>query len=163
MPKLQSIFKRDVDPSRYRLEIDGLRFFAIIIVMIGHLLERIEKFWLEPNAHLDSSFTNGIVDFFASPNQGVLLFFAISGFIISKQMQDVPDGQFDSAYIKKYYVRRVTRIFPPYYVLLIGTFILYMILGGEPGGLNSTHVREVPFVSSLMAVSYTHLTLPTKA
>lgn len=128
-----------------------------MIVMVGHLLERIRKFWIDPSPNLDSSFINGLVDFFASPNQGVLLFFAISGFIISKQMQDVPEGRFDKAFVGKYYVRRITRIFPPYYVLLIGTFLIIAIGGIQVGGLNSTYVREVPYTESLMAsLAYSH-------
>ncbi|MEL6857332.1 MAG: acyltransferase [Pseudomonadota bacterium] len=157
IPQLQSLFRRDVDPARYRLEIDGLRFFAIMIVMVGHLLERIKKFWMTPNAHLDSAPINSVIDFFASPNQGVLLFFAISGFIISKQMQDVPKGRFDAAFIGKYYVRRITRIFPPYYAVLIGTFIIVAIGGIEIGGLNGTYVKAVPYSESLFAsLAYAH-------
>lgn len=157
LPRIGSIFRRDVDPARYRLEIDGLRFFAIMIVMVGHLLERIEKFWLAPTHELNSSYLNGLIEFFASPNQGVLLFFAISGFIISKQMQDVPAGRFDASFVGKYYIRRITRIFPPYYFVLIGTFLVVAIGGLQVGGLNSAYVREVPYFQSLMgSLAYSH-------
>lgn len=153
----ETVFRRNVDPSRYRLEIDGLRFFAIMIVMVGHLLERVKKFWLAPNPELDNPYINGLIEFFASPNQGVLLFFAISGFIIAKQMQDVPSGRFDMSYIGNYYVRRMTRIFPPYYVILIVTFIAYYFVGLQPEGLNSTFVRDVPLPVSLAAsMLYSH-------
>ncbi|MEO1189053.1 MAG: acyltransferase [Pseudomonadota bacterium] len=156
-PSLQSLFRRDVDPARYRLEIDGLRFFAIMIVMVGHLLERIKKFWMTPSPDLDNGSINLLIDFFASPNQGVLLFFAISGFIISKQMQDVPQGRFDAAFIGKYYVRRITRIFPPYYAVLIGTFLIIAVGGIEIGGLNNSFVEEVPYSESLIAsLAYAH-------
>ena len=94
----QSLFRRDIDPARYRLEIDGLRFFAIMIVMVGHLLERIEKFWLSPNANLDQSYINGLIEFFASQNQGGLLFFGISGFLISKRIHGVRDGRSDRSF-----------------------------------------------------------------
>ncbi|MEZ5938139.1 MAG: acyltransferase [Hyphomonadaceae bacterium] len=152
------VFKRDLDPSKYRLEIDGLRFFAIMNVMIGHLLERIQRFWMEPSPHFENAGANAVIDFFASPNQGVLLFFAISGFIIAKQMQDVPDGRFNAAYVGKYYVRRAARIFPPYYFVILSSFIAVYFLGLTPPGLNSFEkTAAVPIEQSFIAsMFYAH-------
>jgi peptidoglycan/LPS O-acetylase OafA/YrhL len=151
------VFQRSINPASYRPEIDGLRFFAIMMVMVGHLLERVERFWLEPNPGLDNAAINSVLHFFASPNQGVLLFFAISGFIIAKQMQDVPAGQFDSGFVGRYYVRRMTRIFPPYYFIILTTFCAYYFLGLEPSGLNRSAAAEVSLPESLAAsLFYVH-------
>ena len=152
-----NVFQRSVNPASYRPEIDGLRFFAIMIVMIGHLLERAERFWIEPNPSMDNGVINAVLHFFASPNQGVLLFFAISGFIIAKQMQDVAPGRFDSNFVGKYYVRRMTRIFPPYYMIILGTFVAYYFLGLEPSGLHRSAESQVPLPASLAAsLFYVH-------
>lgn len=152
-----AVFQRKINPVSYRPEVDGLRFFAIMIVMIGHLLERVERFWLAPNPALDNSVINDLLHFFASPNQGVLLFFAISGFIIAKQMQDVPDGRFDAAFVAKYYVRRMTRIFPPYYLIIVGTFFAYYFLDLQPPGLNRSPESDVSLPASLAAsLFYVH-------
>ncbi|MFN7180708.1 acyltransferase family protein [Hyphomonas sp.] len=145
------VFHRNIDPSKYRLEIDGLRFFAIMVVMIGHLLERIHRFWMEPNPGLDFAPANALMHFFASPNQGVLLFFAISGFIIAKQMQDVAPGRFDAGFVGKYYIRRITRIFPPYYLILLVTFVAYFFFGLMPSGLNRSSEADIPLPASLAA------------
>ncbi len=146
-----AVFKRNVNPASYRPEIDGLRFFAIMNVMIGHLCERINRLWLAPNPSLDNETANGLLHFLAGPNQGVLLFFAISGFIIAKQMQDVPAGRFDAGFVGKYYIRRMTRIFPPYYLILIATFCVYFFLGFTPEGLNRSAAGEIPLPASLAA------------
>lgn len=151
------VFQRNVNPASYRPEIDGLRFFAIMIVMVGHLLERAERFWIEPNPALDNTAINAVIHFFASPNQGVLLFFAISGFIIAKQMQDVPAGRFDAAFVSKYYVRRMTRIFPPYYFIILSSFFVFYFLNLTPPGLNRAAESEVSLPASLAAsLFYAH-------
>lgn len=151
------VFRRNLDPASYRLEIDGLRFFAIMIVMIGHLLERIDRFWLTPNPHLDNVPVNSVLHFFASPYQGVLLFFAISGFIIAKQMQDVSPERFNAAFVGKYYIRRITRIFPPYYIIILTTFVAYYLLGLMPSDLDRSSDSEVPLPASLAAsLFYVH-------
>lgn len=151
------VFQRNVNPASYRPEIDGLRFFAIMIVMVGHLLERALRFWIEPNPSLDNSAINAMIHFFASPNQGVLLFFAISGFIIAKQMQDVPAGRFDAAFVGKYYVRRMTRIFPPYYLIILTSFVAFYFLNLTPPGLNRAAASDIPLPASFAAsLFYAH-------
>ncbi|MEX1251013.1 MAG: acyltransferase [Hyphomonas sp.] len=151
------VFKRNLAPGSYRLEIDGLRFFAIMVVMVGHLLERIHKFWFEPNPGLDFAPVNAVLEFFASPNQGVLLFFAISGFIIAKQMQDVSLERFNSSFIGKYYIRRITRIFPPYYFVILTTFVAYYFFGLMPDNLDRSNHTEVALPQSLAAsLFYAH-------
>jgi peptidoglycan/LPS O-acetylase OafA/YrhL len=151
------VFKRNLAPGSYRLEIDGLRFFAIMVVMVGHLLERIHKFWLYPNPDLDNAPVNAVLAFFASPNQGVLLFFAISGFIIAKQMQDVPKERFTSGFIGKYYIRRITRIFPPYYLIILATFVAYYFFGLMPESLERSRHSDIALPASLAAsLFYAH-------
>jgi peptidoglycan/LPS O-acetylase OafA/YrhL len=151
------VFQRNVNPASYRPEIDGLRFFAIANVMIGHLLERIRQFWIAPNPSLDNGPINAVLHFFVSPNQGVLLFFAISGFIIAKQMQDVPAGGFNAAFVGKYYVRRMTRIFPPYYFIILSSFVLFYFLQISPPGLNRTAESDISLPASLAAsLFYAH-------
>lgn len=145
------VFQRSINPASYRPEIDGLRFFAIMNVMIGHLLERVLRFWVEPTPALDNTLINSVMHFFASPNQGVLLFFAISGFIIAKQMQDVPAGKFNADFVGKYYVRRMTRIFPPYYFILLSSFFVFYFLDLTPPGLNRSAGSDIPLPQSLLA------------
>jgi peptidoglycan/LPS O-acetylase OafA/YrhL len=98
----------------YRIQIDGLRFFAIISVMVGH--------WMTWE-------TNNPVLKHTPWGHGVILFFVISGFLITsillsqKQQIEEKKTTFTKA-VKTFYIRRFFRIFPIYFLLL---FYLYYI------------------------------------
>lgn len=98
--------------ENYVVQLDGLRFFAIFSVMIAH--------WAQWN------FTNTIVS--AIPFvHGVILFFVLSGFLISnilirnRVLYDAQKARKKELY-KAFYIRRIIRIFPIYYLLLIGLY-----------------------------------------
>ncbi len=98
----------------YSSQLDGLRFFAIFMVMIGH--------WLQ------LKFTNPI--FSKAPfTHGVTLFFVLSGFLITRILLVYKKEYEESRgprmqLIKNFYIRRVLRIFPIYYLTII---LLYSI------------------------------------
>jgi len=92
----------------YLIELDGLRFIAVSLVMIGHFTSEthLEKF----------TWTFGSL--------GVTLFFVLSGFLISRilmsekeKMTSLPQS------LKTFYIRRFLRIFPLYYLVLAIAFI----------------------------------------
>jgi peptidoglycan/LPS O-acetylase OafA/YrhL len=81
--------------SKYRLEIDGLRAIAILLVLGFHNFPQIIK--------------GGFV--------GVDIFFVISGYLISTIIfQEIEDGTF--SYLS-FYSRRIKRIFPALITILI--------------------------------------------
>jgi peptidoglycan/LPS O-acetylase OafA/YrhL len=91
--------------DRYR-ELDGLRAFAILGVMYAHFY------------HEES----------AVGSLGVLLFFVLSGYLISgillrcRDQIEAGDASFGGV-LKAFYMRRVLRILPVYYVCLVLIFI----------------------------------------
>jgi peptidoglycan/LPS O-acetylase OafA/YrhL len=98
----------------YRIQIDGLRCFAIISVMIAHWIA-----WDTINPILNS----------APWGNGVILFFVISGFLITnillEQKQKIDTFKISQQHaLKIFYLRRFFRIFPIYFLLL---FFLYYI------------------------------------
>ncbi len=98
----------------YRIQVDGLRFFAIISVLIGHWMA-----WETNNPILKHT----------PWGHGVILFFVISGFLITsillKQKQKIEERKTSFAKaVKTFYIRRFFRIFPVYFLLL---FYLYYI------------------------------------
>lgn len=98
----------------YKIQIDGLRFFAIISVLIGHWISYDTRFLLIkhiPWAH------------------GVILFFVISGFLITdillNQKQKIDERKSTIAKsLKTFYIRRFFRIFPIYYLLIFFLFFI---------------------------------------
>ena len=86
--------------------LDGLRTISIGLVLIGHLAGT--RFF---------PLTQEAGDFFALAETGVLIFFVISGFLITTLLLHELDksGRIN---LLKFYFRRTLRIFPPYYSLL---------------------------------------------
>lgn len=132
-------FRRRMSGGAYKPEIDGLRFFAIAIVVVGHVAERAVRFFA--SAH-DFAEGNAVADLFQRAGLGVYLFFAISGFIIATQARKARVSPLNPAFLKSYYWRRMLRIEPPYIVLLICTWLALTATGYAPEGAN--HFKAEP-------------------
>jgi peptidoglycan/LPS O-acetylase OafA/YrhL len=94
--------------------LDGVRGVAILLVLFYHL------FW--SNTHTG----NRVIDFIAQLREscwvGVDLFFALSGFLITGILFDSRE---DKHYFKNFYFRRVLRIFPLYYGVILAFFLFF--------------------------------------
>ncbi len=112
----------------YIPELDGLRAMAIILVLFRHIL----LFVLLINENKPIMPVWGY-DIFTLPLNGwvgVDLFFVLSGYLISSQFfKGKPTS------IPKYALRRILRIFPAYYFVLVvctlGLFPYFKVLAGE--------------------------------
>jgi peptidoglycan/LPS O-acetylase OafA/YrhL len=96
-------------------ELDGLRGFAILIVIVGHYI---------------SVSAPGLIGRVLSTTAalswtGVDLFFVLSGFLIGGILLDVRES---GNYFQVFYARRFFRIFPVYYAWLI-LYVLLLVLG----------------------------------
>jgi peptidoglycan/LPS O-acetylase OafA/YrhL len=139
----------------YQPEFDGLRFVAIAIVVIGHLAERVERF-RQPSAP-GHGFESAILHLLAVPGPGVLLFFAISGFVITHQFVASGRSPLDPYVLRGYFARRALRIEPPYLLLLSATFVAISVLGLLPANVRQFHhdPNSLP-VSYLVSLFYAH-------
>lgn len=104
----------------FNKQIDGLRCFAVLGVLICHFVP-IKNMYL-------SRFPLG---------QGVILFFVISGYLITsillKNKQKIQDHELsNSKALKSFYFRRTIRIFPIYYLT-----ILFLLL------INFQNIKDV--------------------
>ena len=96
--------------SRYRPEIDGLRAFAVIAVIINHFNKDIL-----PGGYL-----------------GVDIFFVISGFVITSSLYQRPSKNFND-FISGFYERRIKRLIPTLSVFVLITSIGICLFNSEPG------------------------------
>lgn len=90
------------------VELEGLRGIAILMVTIHH-------FWPEGGGLLGEWAAVAHLGWV-----GVDLFFVISGFLIGGILLDT---RHDERYFRNFYARRVLRIFPLYYALVLALFI----------------------------------------
>ncbi|EMI17882.1 acyltransferase 3 [Rhodopirellula maiorica SM1] len=121
--------RRSISPGRsYVPVIDGLRCIAILFVVVYHLNDYlVAKMGAWERAELRE---NPLFNFFHVGSCGVPLFFAISGFILSLPFL-VHSKQGSAPNLKHYFLRRVTRLEPPYLINLVIIFALLCIVNGQ--------------------------------
>lgn len=121
---------RHTSSGRLIPEIDGLRFVAIGSVVLyhirGYLVEKYSAFYLvDPtDSFLFRQLSLG--------HYGVELFFTISGFILATPFIAQHLGSGPEVSLKKYFLRRITRLEPPYIANMILLFVLLLATKGEP-------------------------------
>src|SRR5438445_5854386 len=103
-----AIFPRSHIPA-----LDGLRGWAILLVLLTHIAAPLR--WSTPLLVISSY---GWV--------GVDLFFVLSGFLITGILID---SKPHTGYLKSFYVRRILRIWPIYFLLLAVVFLVTPYLG----------------------------------
>src|ERR1700754_2151344 len=96
---------------RYIKELDSIRAIAVLLVIISH--------WIPPNIPINI-LPNGPI--------GVNIFFVLSGFLITwillenrKKTEELENTR--GTVLKNFYIRRILRIFPIYYLVV---FVLYI-------------------------------------
>jgi peptidoglycan/LPS O-acetylase OafA/YrhL len=97
--------------SVYFKGLDGLRAIGALSVVFGHI-ELLKSDFSVPNLlHLPFyKYTSG--------HLGVILFFVLSGFLITYLLLEEKE-KFKTISIKRFYFRRILRIWPIYYLILI--------------------------------------------
>lgn len=117
-------------------ELDGVRGLAILSVLIWHYLMRTIHVGLGTwKAHLLAPFR--------ITWSGVDLFFVLSGFLIGGILYDAKDSD---SYFKTFYLRRIHRIFPIYFIW-IALFILGLYVVGPNSLISPLRVlfnRDIP-------------------
>lgn len=129
--RVTNLFRRVTSSGSFIAEVDGLRFLALAGVLVQHTYANYNR--ILPEGKLSGTFAqNGIVDVaLSTAGRGVELFFIISGFILAMPFvkQYLHEGKTVS--INKYFVRRLTRLEPPYIVAMLLCFAA-RIFSGEP-------------------------------
>ncbi|KZR91702.1 O-acetyltransferase OatA [Synechococcus sp. MIT S9509] len=112
--------------SRYRPEIDGLRAFAVIVVIINHFNKDIL-----PGGYL-----------------GVDIFFVISGYVITSSLLGRPSKDFKD-FISGFYERRIKRLVPALSVFVLITSIAICLFDPSPDASLKTGLTSLFGLSNL--------------
>jgi len=107
--------------------LDGVRGLAILAVLLFHFVAP-----TNPKGFVDAAITW----LFSYGALGVDLFFILSGFLITGILYD---SRADPSYFRNFYMRRVLRIFPLYYGVLV---IVFFVLPAIPA-LDGSEIVEL--------------------
>ena len=130
----------------YFPELDGLRFFAFLLIFIHHDI----LFLKIPYLKILS--TNGWI--------GVYLFFSLSAFLLTKLLIAEYDKTGTISF-KKFYIRRIFRIWPIYFLFIGFSVSLFLLLNGTLS--NNIEVRIFglfAFSDNIMSAIYGYNPLP---
>jgi peptidoglycan/LPS O-acetylase OafA/YrhL len=119
---------------KYYKNLDGVRAIAALMIIVFHffgLIHTYKNSWI-PIATKLSEFGQ----------TGVSLFFVLSGFVITRILIKSKDSE---SYFKSFYLRRMLRIFPLYYLYLLIFFFLVPLIKS---------VEIVPFSNQLGSYFY---------
>lgn len=104
----------------YFPNLNGLRFLAAFIVLLSHIdmvnSTNPDRFFFTRN--------------FQSGQLGVILFFTLSGFLITYLLL-AEEKKTTSISIKNFYIRRILRIWPLYYFLILVVFLIFRHVSSE--------------------------------
>jgi len=144
--RLLAPYRRITSSGNFIPEIDGLRFIAILSVYIYHLAGDV----LRHSSPTAAGTLNGDWTFSVTQilNVGVPLFFVISGFILGLPFAAAHLQGKRPVSLKKYFLRRVTRLEPPYVLALLLLFALKVV------GARGTAHELIP--NLLASVFYVH-------
>ncbi len=136
----------------YFPNLNSIRFVAALAVMIHHI--ELTKYWFgQPNIYT-SSFVGGVFG-----QLGIILFFVLSGFLITYLLLAEQQAT-DTISIKNFYIRRILRIWPLYYfIVILGLFILpHIKTMAVPGYTEQIHdhflSKTLMFFSFIPDVAY---------
>ncbi len=105
--------------------LNGLRAICAIAVVISHITLALKEFYVYP--YIFGQQANGSPQGIDLAGYGVTIFFVISGFLITYLLQ--VESQINPINIKKFYLRRILRIWPLYYLYLILSLITIFAFG----------------------------------
>ena len=141
-----SVFKRITTSNKYIPEIDGIRFVAILLVVLYHINIYFQS--KDTNSYRDQNIKLFLEKYLFSGHLGVELFFVLSGFILSIPFASHFLMKSDMPSLKKFYIRRLTRLEPPYIITMTVLMALLFFMHKFSG--------FVLLKSYLASLTYTH-------
>ncbi|PQJ11732.1 hypothetical protein CJD36_008020 [Flavipsychrobacter stenotrophus] len=140
-------FRRITSNGVYMAEIDGMRFLSLTLVTLFH----IHGYFMEKTKIVFADNPDNYYwfnRFMAGADRSVPLFFAISGFILCLPFANhyIKGGR--KIELKNYFVRRVTRLEPPYFIVMTIIFLAQIAM--------HVYTFKALFPSLLASLIYSH-------
>ncbi len=107
--------------------LNGLRAIAALAVVVSHVTLGLGNFGLDP--YIFGALPEGKPRGLALAGYGVSIFFVLSGFLITYLL--LAEKEVREISIKKFYLRRILRIWPLYYLYLAIAVIIIKLSGAE--------------------------------
>lgn len=124
---LHARLSRVTSSGRFVPQIDGLRFVAIMAVLLHHFHPKFFTSYAE-----QWSDGMGLINWLMFQGWfGVQLFFIVSGFILSLPFAEQHQGVGRKVRLRDYFVRRLTRLEPPYIVNMLIILAVVVFAGSD--------------------------------
>lgn len=133
--------KNSKPESEYLQNLDALRFLAFFAVFIHHIFSSIGFKSSDPIV------TKCIERFFMNGQLGVSFFFVLSGFLITYLLLKEKNN-YGKINISHFYMRRILRIWPLYFLILFIGFVLVPIFTGYRGSVHTQKDLYVFFLGN---------------
>ncbi|HET7233534.1 MAG TPA: acyltransferase [Longimicrobium sp.] len=134
---LQARLRRKTTSARFIPEVDGLRLVAIALVVLFHVGVYVAvRQGFAPSAPAHSWLGRIAVQ----GKHGVQLFFILSGFILGVPFAAHRLAGGTKVDLRRYFLRRVTRLEPPYLLAMLGLAALLVMTGRYPAGTVLPHL-----------------------
>ena len=139
-------FRRITSTDAFIPEIDGLRFFAILPVMMLHVYKHYQRLFPD---RLDEITNHPFDTVLSFGGLGVEVFFVISGCILGMPFASHYLSGTRKVNIKRYFIRRLTRLEPPFILCILGIYFAYSFMErGSFDGFTLPHL--------MATLTYTH-------
>lgn len=121
-------------------DLEGLRTIAALMVFLQHAKGGLFKYLNIINIPI----IGRLLETISNGKAGVSIFFVLSGFLITYLILQEIDST-GALHLKKFYFRRILRIWPLYYTLVIALFIFHLALEG-PLGYDALSCVRWPYI-----------------
>jgi peptidoglycan/LPS O-acetylase OafA/YrhL len=147
--------RRIITSNRFIPEVDGFRFLAILIVIISHI-------YVQCTPPIGTGlFARLFLEAFWDGKHGVYLFFTISGFILALPFARHHLQQTKPVALGSYFRRRITRLEPPYVmVMLLRAGLLLWYKQSSLSTVSIHLLASLFYVHSLIFAQYSTINPP---